>query len=853
MRKRGIFLAVLVLIALGLQTVNGQQECSAPNQKIFAISEQTNAHGELWNQNVYGYEICYDDYFRNTYSGDKHTCSQNDANRLFKLSSQTNAHAQQYAVRTYSETVCFGDLSCIIRSSEEGCSTNEASIISLSANNNAHLELTGQENYPFVICCQSDSNDPICNYNGICEPELGENTNNCADCRTSPRIFINEPQATIYGENSVPDLEFTSRNVEDCEWFLDNVFQSNMACEDGQHLVDLTGGAAQELGNHNITVYGNSAGERVADDTVLFEVRQGVSGEIKNVEWRDGMRNRIDEANVNMTVKLYAETTASGGEVNFDIYEKDIGYNYVKTISAPVQGGEALGSWFIDDQVIKDNNELFDCNIGGGLEFYFNASILGSSNFSQQLLVKCEEGENTPPRANISSPIHRQVYYTDRDIEFNHSSEDGEGNIIRFQWIIEDANGQIEHETTEESFIYQFTTTGQKTITLKVEDAKGLKDENQIAILAINSPGILAYIEKPKHQQILPEWNGNRRLIINYSGEHSYALNAEGTCPNIVITCLAGNCPSETKNYPQGCNEIISVQNTPQPFDALNFTWEFNDGQGFSGFGETGGNKAFGRRSQSLNDKSIILDLFYNDGQININAETDREFTLGQCVGGSTFYETDSEGKILRGLDTFTEPDACKGEDQLNGTRDDCCPANFACLGENGIYLCRSPSDSPEFCSDYEESSTCNQDPFNVAENEPGWDDECDEGWSENRSQPVECGCKWSTQGAGLCKFNKKYLGGGGENEICTEYECLESYVKGECKNGYMQLTINRELVVGECYVETNNCVPTEETVTVPCGRPTIELPFFGKEQFAGALISIALIYAIVRYVRRKN
>lgn len=743
---------------------------------------------------------------------------------LLKLSDIGNAHGEVWDSTNYGNEICYDALFGVPGNGDRTCTgTGTNRILRLSDVTNAHAEAPYLQNPQFAV--------------DVCYGTLGCFAQNTA-CDT------------LNGEVEVARLS----NYGNAHLALagPGPYSVRLCCKIGGTGGGTCGNGALETGEQC------DDGNLINGDGCSSTCQNEGQGEIRTVEWRNAMGQRITESNVNSIVTLYAETTAGNGQtVTFNVYEKDFGYNFVTTLTAPAGNGKAEKDWLIDDDIISQHDEGADCTLGGGLEFYFNASIPGSSNFSYELLVDCEQGENTPPKAIISAPVHRQIYFTNLPVEFNHTSRDSEGNIVRYLWKIEEDNFQ----TTQESFIYTFTTEGQKTITLRVEDSEGLSDEDEIAVLAINSPGILAYIEKPSHQQIVPERNGNTRLIVDYSGEHSYVIDRDDgtTCPDIDINCLAGDCPAETMNHPVGCTDNVTVLGGNQPFDTLNFTWKFNDGQVFSGLGNSTGSKGYGGRSDNLNDKGIILKLLYNQGNVNVNKQTDREFTLGQCVGGDTFYDITSEGEIIRGLDVFEEPGACKGEDGLEATIDDCCPPNFACLDDNsnGVFLCRNFEGQPEFCSDYSEQNTCNEDAYHVVKNEPGWDEECEEGWSSQRGQPVECKCEWDDNQEpeeDICKFDKRYIGGGGSSEVCTEYECLESYAKGECKNGYMELTIHRELVDGDCDITgQTTCEPLEETITVPCGRPTIELPFFEKEQFIGALIVIALIYAIVRYMHKEE
>ncbi len=123
-------------------------ECSDESQIILKLSSSTNAHGELWNQENYGFEICYDEIFGTLGDGDR-TCS--GKNKLLGLSAVTNAHAEIPSLDNYQVDVCYDNLVCEAR---DVCEENEKMIVSLSADTNAHVAMGDEPKYPFKICCK---------------------------------------------------------------------------------------------------------------------------------------------------------------------------------------------------------------------------------------------------------------------------------------------------------------------------------------------------------------------------------------------------------------------------------------------------------------------------------------------------------------------------------------------------------------------------------------------------------------------------------------------------------------------------------------------------------------------------
>lgn len=136
-----------------------QTACINSDDTIFRISSTTNAHGETWGSNNYNYPVCYSTIFGHQYSGaNPHNCVVNSPgsdpqNLVLRLSSNTNAHAQtpDYSGSAYPVDVCYGDLSCY--STSNSCGNGEVEVVSLSNNDNSHIELANSNNYNLKICC----------------------------------------------------------------------------------------------------------------------------------------------------------------------------------------------------------------------------------------------------------------------------------------------------------------------------------------------------------------------------------------------------------------------------------------------------------------------------------------------------------------------------------------------------------------------------------------------------------------------------------------------------------------------------------------------------------------------------
>lgn len=131
-------------------------------------------------------------------------------------------------------------------------------------------------------------------------------------------------------------------------------------------------------------------------------------------------------------------------------------------------------------------------------------------------------------------------------------------------------------------------------------------------------------------------------------------------------------------------------------------------------------------------------------------------------------------------------------------------------------------------CENFKTSETCNKALF---EGSAPAENLC-EGKKTNK-------CVWED---GICKYEEKVFAPKGEVAgICKSYYTDE----GECINGERIVNVKTEYTAGTCSKEDASCVP-KESVTIPCGRAVLELPFFGMWQAIAAIIIIAILYVII-------
>jgi len=189
MKGGHVCLLVFALIALVFYTgVVVAEDCTSEDQEMFAIWSLTNAHCEAYNQEIYPNKVCFYDYFSDSYGfANPHTCvgSEDGDNTVLRLSGNSNAHAESPDFNTDGYVdVCYGDLDCFLAPVGKNCNYTGDSdyclIVSLTGETNAHIALT---NYSGMsLCCASSAYSCLCDYDGTCEPWLGETPMNCPDC-----------------------------------------------------------------------------------------------------------------------------------------------------------------------------------------------------------------------------------------------------------------------------------------------------------------------------------------------------------------------------------------------------------------------------------------------------------------------------------------------------------------------------------------------------------------------------------------------------------------------------------------------------------------------------------------------
>ena len=713
------------------------------------------------------------------------SCGLNNTNALIMLlSGNTDAHGQTYnASGSYSTQICFNQLfaGTSIPSNPHRCTTTNH-LLNLSSVNDAHAENSTYGNYPIGVCY----GNLVCSVKTACS--AGQ-------------------VAVVY-----------------------------LSAQTNAHL-SKTGGAGT---GYPYAVCCSSAGNT-----------PNSGGDSISVQWQNGMgqqigRSRNATTNVNKNVRMAAFTDLGAGkQIKFDVWEDDgVSDDFIRSFSVTTNnaGTAAVYNFIINSSDIARGDEIGE---GEFLEFYFNASVINSSQsrMSEILEVDTNPGINTPPVVNITKVKHRGIYFSGIGIEFNQSSYDMDGDSLTYKWTVEEDN----LVKTTRSFNYAPTNSGQKTITLRVTDSRGEWREQQIAISVIGSSGILAFISSPLHKQVIKDRTyTNNPLSFSYSANDSYVIRSVGTCLN--LKCLAGNCPATSENKPASCTNNISVEGTPKDFSSLLFKWRFDDNSVQEGMNNYTGIKNYGEAG----DKLITLILNYSSSAENLVLQktVTREFTLvdlRQCVDdGRTWVEFDENDAETRRLSTLdTENGQCGGADGNIATGgDNCCPNGYEC-SPNGC----KPQAQIQHCSDYLTQSACQGDnsSLRIALTE---DSSCGR---IVHGSVVRCWCEWEQGTSGnACKFKKSSVPGGQSGTTisdsgCTYSSCaIETLSTGQCNEGYKSIEVKATFLAGTCEGAVTQEECKSETRSIPCARKGVELGFFGVWQFMISLILIGAVYIVM-------
>ena len=342
----------------------------------------------------------------------------------------------------------------------------------------------------------------------------------------------------------------------------------------------INSGACSSLGADYkcvVTLYNDTNSHLAAcDSSVPYDkkicCRAGV--EITGAYWANMNDVSINTADLNDKVKLNLAGAGLTGEINYTIYKKCSGVECVWTFFF----GEKKVS-----QTLSKGFTTWRANTTG--EYYFEAKLIATSEIkiSGTLTVSNTES-NSPPSVTINTPAVGNIYYIGEQISFTANIEDEDDDVDAI-WdfgdgLDEEINNCLTNNTCDTT--HSYTTAGQKTINLYVEDQRGKHDNDRTSVLiispTINAKYVFAHIDKP-------EWGENFfGYLVPFIASSSYAVQTSG-CSGIscTITCLAGGCKDTIHD---GGHSIQTGQTGV--YTNLNFNWTFDNGN--SGRYKSGGN-----------------------------------------------------------------------------------------------------------------------------------------------------------------------------------------------------------------------------------------------------------------------
>ncbi|MFH1307345.1 MAG: PKD domain-containing protein [archaeon] len=264
---------------------------------------------------------------------------------------------------------------------------------------------------------------------------------------------------------------------------------------------------------------------------------------ISEANWTNMEGIKIFNADLNDRVKLFATGTAFTGEnLTFEIW-KDIKWWFDSKI-ASLAGFESV-SWKASEQG----------------KYYFKVAEEGGTPIKSDNLTVSSFENNSAPIAGIVNPINKRIYYKNVAVNFIQNSSDIDDNIT-ILWDFGDGSTSTNYNDT-----HIYTSTGQKSIKLKVTDERGLFDEDQVSILIVDPNAadgkyLFTYISEPKFGQIFDQQE------VRFNASSTYAIHINVSSGGNIY-CVAGYCPASTELG----DPIIDIS---PGFSPLKFFWVFD-------------------------------------------------------------------------------------------------------------------------------------------------------------------------------------------------------------------------------------------------------------------------------------
>ena len=742
-----------------------------------------------------------------------------------RLSDTTNAHGEVYnGAGNYPIGICYSTIfgGTAPTNPSRTCSGNNK-VVRLSSPTNAHAEIPGNNNYGTEICyqglnCYSVAGNAACSTSNPVEYEVVSLSG-----ATNAHLGVAGTYGTKICCSNAP-----ANSLSNAEWrnFNNQPFNTPPGTNP------------------------NSAGNPVC-------VNQYVNAHVQ----ANGFSN-------------------SQQSVYYELWDDDLifddcifGISSTSCDNAGVYGNIVNGESTFQFQLIQD---IFDATGENDPQLYFKVAstssipliVLNSGNlYTSDNPSACIYG---PPIALITAPVHRGIYYANTNNINFVSGCSSPNEPLNYNWEITQ-NGQTlslnGNNANLPTFQYTFANPGQALVRLTCTGVvSGLSASAENQILVVASPFVLAYINQPGLNGVAyvppPASGPYFRTQMSFSASDSFAVDANIQGSTCSVNCIAGNCPTETKNSPLICGQgggPIPVTGTPAPYNTVKFDWTFWDSNfnepwtSNEGAGIHSGTVSYDDVSNAINDKHVNVTIIYPvSGATTASASFKRDFTLGRCLdNGNTYLNPNGQTQATTGNNPVLE--ACRGGDGVKQTEDDCCP---------NLHICDEDTNTPvtgDVC-------IVQQTPINSCDDLNNMD-QCNN-WINYISLQTLINSYYPGGVAPICTTLKCSWVTGGNNPNTCQTEEISYQQNGTgacdptipCVSGCTWVTEqtaceNGQKTIRYSGTSTNSCSNTgctKDSVTVPCGGLNFELGFFEYTQFIAAAIVIALIY-VAFGIRRRN
>ncbi len=732
---------------------------------------------------------------------------------------------------TYADHGIIGTDTCV-----QTCPSNQT-IMKLSSSTNAHGALwddaTGYYNYN--VC-----------YSDIFGSEYtGANLHTCSGNRV---LSLSAPFNAHASVNSTPD-------------YLTNVCYGNLICHSTTE-----GCSASEEIVVRLKQEINSHISNASDTNYPIKIccKPGITSTVTGTYWANMNGMAINTADLNDKVKLIVEGSELAGDINYTVYKNNPWWLDKKVAQGSSAGFTTWRAGKKSDGTLSEGNYYFKVKVGG-VEY----STLDNPNINYRELAVSSPQSNSKPIVNITSPKDRQMYFLLENLNFTASITD-EDDDFDYTWDLGNGVKKSGNSITwnDYRFFYAYNTENQKDIVLTATDERGASSRAQVSILIINeSSYALAYIDEPRFGEAYGR-------IVDFNASGSYVVNSTyNTDGTRKITCLAGNCPSQTEGCPPpgtGCH--IPVEETPKSLDAVNFYWIFDNGvKTKNKTGALGGHQ-FTEMFASTGEHTAEL-------TINFNPFSTTRTKFGVYFDDPTCVIEENENNVksywYEGTSITESSDNCYRENGIgiNGNPGtDCCIPGEQCNSEGNCV----PGGIG--CEQFTEDTSCEQDGGTNAEsilksivncNEPdnfGTSGTC---WNMTR-----CQCEWISESEG-CRAVAENVIWHQDGETYEEwtYTNAPQDIGVICEGGNAGS-------LGDCkfnFLTTDNCEntgfierswtigwtppPTEETPKPSwCSNGSDEIPCIGVAKLAfftivgliAAIVLIVIIYIIIVSKKKK-